>query len=304
MDSDNEPLSKFVNNEYSSYEYDQERAKREDKHLNRPLLLGTSSVEVYQNVENLNKLEININYMNVFIKVPRLISRLSFGFIDGKSEWLHILRDVKGVIKSGELVAILGSSGSGKTTLLNTLAGRMVNGRDGVKVVNRKNKPITKIYSSSLSGKLFSFEEVNSLIGYVMQQDYLLSNLTCYETLVYAGMLRLPKSLNKFEKLKVIERTLLELGLRDCANTRVGTTGGSGQRLSGGERRRLSIAIQLLTQPSNSILFPPFLLPSPSLFPLPSSSLPLPPFFSLFFLLSPLFLFPLLFHLSVDQKYS
>ena len=55
MDSDNEP-TKFVQNEEHSYE----NSKRENDQLNRPLLLGTDSVEVYKNIENQNKLEINI----------------------------------------------------------------------------------------------------------------------------------------------------------------------------------------------------------------------------------------------------
>ena len=83
-----------------------------------------------------------------------------------------------------------------------------------------------------------------------MQEDRLLPHLTCYETLFYAGMLRLPRSMTKDSKLAHIQRIITELGLKDCSHTRVGTPDGSGQRLSGGERRRLSLAVQILTQPS------------------------------------------------------
>ena len=88
-----------------------------------------------------------------------------------------------------------------------------------------------------------------SLMGYVLQHDHLLPNLTAYETLLYAGLIRLPQSLSTKEKKKIINKVMMELGLADCANIRVGGDG-KYPSLSGGERRRVSIGIQMLTDPS------------------------------------------------------
>ena len=211
------------------------------------LVLGASTSPVNQ-----VPIDLFINHVDVYVKRAKKF----FGPIEDK--WLRILSDVRGIVKPGEMVAIMGSSGSGKTTLLNTLAGRMRHGKAGTRISYTKhpNRNFTgSFYYDSNSGVNLSFDQVRSQIGYVMQSDCLLPHLTCYETLVYAGMLRLPRTMSKKTKLKHIDRVILELGLKDCAHTRVGTPGGSGQRLSGGESRRLSIAIQLLTQPSKWILF-------------------------------------------------
>lgn len=199
-------------------------------------------------VTHTNKFPIDlvINHVDVFVKKPSLICR-------SNSDWIKILSDVRGLVKPGEMVAIMGSSGSGKTTLLNCLAGRMRNGKAGTKISYAKQPDRgynRSFYFDAKNGSNLSFDIIRTHIGYVMQNDCLLPNLTCHETLVYAGMLRLPRNMSKEKKMEQIQRVTLELGLRDCANTRVGTPGGAGQRLSGGERRRLSIAIQLLTQPS------------------------------------------------------
>lgn len=75
------------------------------------------------------------------------------------------------------------------------------------------------------------------------------------ETLTYAAHLRLPRTMTKQKKQELVELVLLELGLKDCADTRVGDPGGgesgSGgiRGISGGERRRVSAGIQLLTNP-------------------------------------------------------
>jgi len=102
-----------------------------------------------------------------------------------------------------------------------------------------------------------------------MQHDYLLPNLTVRETLTFAGLLSLPASLSKADKLAMVrfpglilndynishkfqvEDILLELGLKDCADNLVGVAGSYG--ISGGERRRVSIGVQLLTDPSTII---------------------------------------------------
>ena len=85
-------------------------------------------------------------------------------------------------------------------------------------------------------------------MGYVLQTDFLLPFLTVRETLRFAARLRLPASHSAADKRAVVEALILELGLKDVADTRVG-----GQRvrgISGGEARRVTAACQLVTDPA------------------------------------------------------
>ncbi|RYO86769.1 hypothetical protein DL762_004601 [Monosporascus cannonballus] len=136
----------------------------------------------------------------------------------------------------GSLTAILGGSGSGKATLLNTVAERMHSNR------------LTRTGKTTFNG----LEGVHFVRhAYVMQQDILLPTLTVRETLQYAASLRLPPTVTEEERERVVEEVILELGPRDCANTRIGNSQHRG--CSGGEKRRTSIGVQLLANPS--ILF-------------------------------------------------
>lgn len=84
--------------------------------------------------------------------------------------------------------------------------------------------------------------------AYVMQQDVLLPTLTVRETLHYSAELRLPSSFSADERARVVEEVILQLGLKECANTRIGDNDHKG--CSGGEKRRVSIGVQLLANPS------------------------------------------------------
>ena len=84
--------------------------------------------------------------------------------------------------------------------------------------------------------------------AYVMQQDVLIPTLTVRETLLYSAKLRLPTSTTHEELVKTVEEVILQLGLKECANTRIGDNGHKG--CSGGEKRRVSIGVQLLGNPS------------------------------------------------------
>ncbi|KAL6710442.1 hypothetical protein ACN47E_008490 [Coniothyrium glycines] len=84
--------------------------------------------------------------------------------------------------------------------------------------------------------------------AYVIQQDILLPTLTVRETLTYAARLRLPSTIPEAEKQRLVEEVILELGLKEAANTRIGNHAHKG--CSGGEKRRTSIGVQLLSNPS------------------------------------------------------
>lgn len=83
--------------------------------------------------------------------------------------------------------------------------------------------------------------------SYVTQEDYFLGTLTVKETLTYAAHLRLPADMTKNEIDKVVTKILAEMGLQDSADSRLGNWHLRG--ISSGEKRRLSIGIEILTQP-------------------------------------------------------
>ncbi|ORY68287.1 P-loop containing nucleoside triphosphate hydrolase protein [Pseudomassariella vexata] len=144
-----------------------------------------------------------------------------------------LLRSVNASLPSSTLTAILGGSGSGKTTLLNTIAERIFSTR------------LSQTGTATFNG----FEGVHSIRhAYVMQQDILLPTLTVRETLRYSANLRLPPPTTEEERMRIVEEVILELGLKDCADTRIGNSQHRG--CSGGEKRRTTIGVQLLANPS------------------------------------------------------
>ncbi|WYZ43271.1 hypothetical protein EsH8_VI_000970 [Colletotrichum jinshuiense] len=144
-----------------------------------------------------------------------------------------LLHHVNASLQPGTLTAIIGGSGSGKTTLLNTMSERMISARlsQGGSITFNGNEGIH-----------------NARHAYVMQQDILLPTLTVRETLQYSADLRLPPPTTAEERKRIVEEVILELGLKECANTRIGNSQHRG--CSGGEKRRVSIGVQLLANPS------------------------------------------------------
>ncbi|KAF3328958.1 ABC transporter G family member 7 [Carex littledalei] len=146
-----------------------------------------------------------------------------------------LLTNVSGEAKPGRLLAIMGPSGSGKTTLLNVLAGQM---------------------AASPKLRLSGHLDINGLpmsrggykSAYVRQEDLFFSQLTVRETLSLASELQLPNSLSPESKDKYINNLLFKLGLVNCADSIVGDAKVRG--ISGGEKKRLSLACELIASPS------------------------------------------------------
>ncbi|KAJ3267892.1 hypothetical protein HK104_005573, partial [Borealophlyctis nickersoniae] len=164
--------------------------------------------------------------------VPSSKLRLSWADVTytvrvGKEERM-LLRGVDGEAKGGEVVAILGGSGAGKSTLINVLSGRT-----GTHTVSG---------SILLNSQPRNAKTWPSVCAYTEQDDVLLDNLTVYETLMYSAKLRLPPSMSKEQKEQRVEEVLSDLGLSGCRDVKVGG-------VSGGERRRTSIGVDLLTHP-------------------------------------------------------
>lgn len=136
---------------------------------------------------------------------------------------------------------VAGPSGSGKTTLLSILGGR------AQKSMKVKGKVL---FNGEPLGK-----DVKRKLGYVMQDDLLYESLTVYETLYYAAMLRLPKTMSQEEKIKRINEVITALGLDKCRDTIIG--GFFRRGISGGERKRASVGHELLINPTVMFLDEP-----------------------------------------------
>ncbi|NWS60829.1 ABCG2 protein, partial [Chunga burmeisteri] len=147
----------------------------------------------------------------------------------------EVLRDVNGIMRPG-LNAILGPTGSGKSSLLDILAARKdPHGLSGDILINGAPQPANFKCTS----------------GYVVQDDVVMGTLTVRENLKFSAALRLPKSVTEREKNERVIQIIKELGLSKVADSKVGTQFARG--VSGGERKRTNIGMELITDPA--ILF-------------------------------------------------
>ncbi|XWS55739.1 hypothetical protein CRYUN_Cryun09bG0026400 [Craigia yunnanensis] len=144
-----------------------------------------------------------------------------------------LLNDISGEAREGEIMAILGPSGSGKSTMMDALA-------------NRIDKHSLK-GSITLNGEVLESGLLKVISAYVMQDDVLFPMLTVEETLMFSAEFRLPRSLSKEKKKARVQALLDQLGLRNAAKTVIGDEGHRG--ISGGERRRVSIGIDIIHDP-------------------------------------------------------
>ncbi|QDS68791.1 hypothetical protein FKW77_005871 [Venturia effusa] len=151
----------------------------------------------------------------------------------------QILTGIQGSVHPGELMAIMGASGAGKTTFLDILA--------------RKNKRGEVQGEFLVNGEKILDNEFRSIIGFVDQEDTLLPTLTVHETILDSAMLRLPRDMSYSAKLQRVDEVEKQLGIHHIRNQMIGSEEGSGRGISGGEKRRVGIACELVTSPS--ILF-------------------------------------------------
>uniref|UniRef100_A0A8D2CX64 Broad substrate specificity ATP-binding cassette transporter ABCG2 n=1 Tax=Sciurus vulgaris TaxID=55149 RepID=A0A8D2CX64_SCIVU len=172
-----------------------------------------------------------LSFHNIYYRV-----KVKSGFLLGrKVVEKEILSNVNGIMKPG-LNAILGPTGGGKSSLLDVLAARKdPHGLSGDVLVNGAPRPANFKCNS----------------GYVVQDDVVMGTLTVRENLQFSAALRLPTTTTNHEKNERINKVIEELGLSKVADSKVGTQFIRG--VSGGERKRTSIAMELITDPS--ILF-------------------------------------------------
>jgi ABC-type multidrug transport system ATPase subunit len=150
----------------------------------------------------------------------------------------QILTNITGAVHPGELLAIMGASGAGKTSFLDILA--------------RKNKRGLISGQSWLNGEKIPDDQFRNVIGFVDQEDAMLPTLTVHETILDSALLRLPKEMSRAAKEQKAEDVERQLGIYHIRHQIIGSEEG-GRGISGGEKRRVGIACELVTSPS--ILF-------------------------------------------------
>ncbi|MDO4648256.1 MAG: ATP-binding cassette domain-containing protein [Eubacteriales bacterium] len=148
--------------------------------------------------------------------------------VGSKGKRFNICNDVSLSIQPGELVAIIGGSGAGKTTFMNAISG----------------------YSKPTSGQVLingqelyeTYDSLKNIIGYVPQQDIVYDNLTLESMLMYAAKLRLPDDTTREERKARVQKVIEMVELQGKESTMI-------RRLSGGQKKRASIAVELLSDP-------------------------------------------------------
>uniref|UniRef100_F6GWB0 ABC transporter domain-containing protein n=1 Tax=Vitis vinifera TaxID=29760 RepID=F6GWB0_VITVI len=158
----------------------------------------------------------------------------------GSGATRRVLQGLSGYAEPGRLMAVMGPSGSGKSTLLDSLAGRL-------------SRNVILSGNVVLNGKKRSLDHDG--VAYVTQEDVLLGTLTVKETLTYSAQLRLPTIMTKEKVNSIVEETIKEMGLEHCADQLIGSWHLRG--ISSGEKKRLSIALEILTQPHLLLLDEP-----------------------------------------------
>jgi len=164
---------------------------------------------------------------------------LAFEHVSYNLKGKQILYDISGTVHPGQLMAIMGASGAGKTTFLDILA--------------RKNKRGAVNGDFYVNGEDIPDVDYRNVIGFVDQDDTMLPTLTVHETILDSALLRLPAEMSRATKERKVDDVERQLGIYHIRDQIIGSEEGSGRGISGGEKRRVGIACELVTSPS--ILF-------------------------------------------------
>jgi ABC-type multidrug transport system ATPase subunit len=210
--------------------------------LNRIPLTGSQTFTLNQDIISIAQTNYLINRNWELIEIPLQIENINVAEISHQFKDGTIgLASISFQLSQGTMMAVMGSSGSGKTTLLQILLGDITATHNAITV----------------NGLDFNsnFAFFRKYIGYVPQDDLLFPNLTVYENLLYRVHLALPNLKNKEEIKNRIHNLLHTVGLYEQRNMLVGDT--LNKKLSGGQRRRLNIALELVLNPMIIILDEP-----------------------------------------------
>ncbi|PVH14178.1 uncharacterized protein CXQ87_002303 [Candidozyma duobushaemuli] len=196
-------------------------------HIKNSPLFKTGSLSGYDDDNDFNPLNENFT--------PTTLSFKDVSYhLGGGSQ---VLNSIYGLVNPGECLAIMGGSGAGKTTLLDILAGKRKSGKTSGEIF--------------VNGQVLDRHDYRKIVGFVDQEDHLIPTLTVYETVLNSALLRLPKIMPLHSKISRVIEVLNELRILNIKDRVVGSDFNRG--ISGGEKRRVSIACELVTSPS--ILF-------------------------------------------------
>jgi ABC-type multidrug transport system ATPase subunit/uncharacterized tellurite resistance protein B-like protein len=162
-------------------------------------------------------------------KLSFAVENLTYNFREGHAA----VDNVSFSIEEGKLIGIMGASGSGKTTLLNLMSG-----------IQKPTSGSVKINGLDVTG---NSKELEGVFGYVPQDDLLIEDLTVFENLYYAAR-QCFKDKPREETNSLVDQTLSNLGLYEKRGLKVGSP--FNKVISGGQRKRLNIALELIREPS------------------------------------------------------
>ena len=145
-----------------------------------------------------------------------------------------ILKSLTGVFSPGKMTAIMGASGAGKTTLLKAIAGEAV---EGVLTGDVR-----------VNGHVATTDDLRRVSGFVFQDDLLMATMTVREAILFSARLRLPGGMSLQEKEMRVSHVIELLHLGACADTVIGSSLAKGG-ISGGEKKRVAIGMELVTNP-------------------------------------------------------
>ena len=193
---------------------------------------------IFQDDKNSNLSLLNLNKGGFTIDVKDVAFQVKTVDDNGKAIVKNLIKDINLTVYPGEIVGLMGLSGAGKTTLLKTLSG----------------------YTKPTQGNVFvngldlykNFDKIKNSIGYVPQEDIIHPELTVYEALFYSLKLRTKEKLTINEINQRIDNILDELGFvisgkNDIKKVKIGSPDEKGT--SGGQRKRINIAMELLANP-------------------------------------------------------
>ncbi|TPX37995.1 hypothetical protein SmJEL517_g00239 [Synchytrium microbalum] len=167
------------------------------------------------------------------IVVPAPVQTSKGPFAKKEMVTKQILKNVNGAFNPGRLTAVMGASGAGKTSLLQVLAGEAKQGMVEGRIL--------------LNGEEIVSKEIKRCSGFVFQDDVILSTMTVREAITMSALLRLPSDWTLERKHAKVDETIQLLGLEKAANTIIGDTETKG--VSGGERKRTAMAMEMITEP-------------------------------------------------------
>nr|XP_034308874.1 protein white-like [Crassostrea gigas]XP_034308875.1 protein white-like [Crassostrea gigas] len=144
-----------------------------------------------------------------------------------------ILKNVSGNVRPGRLVAIMGASGAGKTSLINVLTFRNI-------------RSLAVSGDIKINDRVVNRDQMNDVSAYLQQEDVFLGTMTVREHLLFKASLQM--NMDSRTRERKVDQVMMELGLSKCADSIIDRPY-SNQRISGGERKRLSFASELLMNP-------------------------------------------------------